>query len=108
MNDIPVLFWVAVSVIGLIVIRGLYRTFWKSKKNEGVQIENIRAKLILLSTDPKEIEDFLMLKEPYITQELIDLLIARVAELKNNKVDLTAEEPVNFGKVMIEREMNRR
>jgi hypothetical protein len=56
------------------------------RKREGVQIEMIRARLMLLSTNPKEIQEFLENKEPYITQEMIDQLINRVAEIKAEEV----------------------
>lgn len=54
----------------------------RKRKREGVQIEMIRARLMLLSTNPKEIQEFLENKEPYITQDMIDQLINRVAEIK--------------------------
>ena len=60
----------------------------REKRRSGVQIEMIRARLMLLSTSPKEIEEFLMNKEPYITQEMIEQLINRVAEIK-------ADEAIN-------------
>jgi len=58
----------------------------RKKEKHGVQIEMIRARLILLSTDPKEIEEFLLNKEPYITKEMIEQLINRVSEIKAEQV----------------------
>lgn len=82
--------WVAAAgVVGLFILFIIVSAVDRRSPKKGVQIENIRAQLMLLSTDAKEIEDFLMLKEPYITQELISQLIARVAELKTEKVELT-------------------
>lgn len=83
------IWWMAVGVIGLFLLLFVMGLFGKADRKKGVQIENIRAQLMLLSTDAKEIEDFLLLKEPYITQELINLLIARVAEIKTGSVELT-------------------
>jgi hypothetical protein len=56
------------------------------RKREGVQIEMIRARIMLLSTDTKEIQEFLENKESYITQEMINQLINRVAEIKAEEV----------------------
>jgi hypothetical protein len=60
----------------------------RKKKNEGVQIEMIRAKILLLSSSPIEISNFLELKEPYLTEDMINQLINRIAELK-------ADETIN-------------
>lgn len=61
------------------------RLHHKWKKDEGVKIEMIRAKIMLQSNDPKEIEDFLLDKEPYLTEEIINQLINRIGELKADK-----------------------
>ena len=54
----------------------------RRRKQAGEQIENIRAQLMLLSTNHNEIYEFLMLKEPYISQDLIQQLINRITELR--------------------------
>lgn len=82
------IWWTVIGVVGLFLLLFVMGLLGKADRKKGVQIENIRAQLMLLSTDAKEIEAFLMLKEPYITQELINLLIARVAELKVSPVQL--------------------
>lgn len=71
--------------IVLLIGIGIYYADFKKDKH-GVQIEMIRAQLMLLSNDTKEIEEFLMHKEPYITKEMIDKLINRVAEIKAEEV----------------------
>lgn len=68
-------------LVGLILAIGLFSSVRSSKKN-GVQIENIRAQLILPTTDYKAMETFLLNKEPYLTPELIKQLIDRINELK--------------------------
>lgn len=83
--DFGYLFWIALiggpTLLVLSIVVGLVRAVNKSKKS-GVQIENIRAQLILPSTDYKAMEEFLLVKEPYLTAELIILLINRINELK--------------------------
>lgn len=70
-------------LVGLILTLGLFSSIRSSKKN-GVQIENIRAQLILPTTDYKAMETFLLNKEPYLTPELIKQLIDRINELKTD------------------------
>jgi len=76
--------------IGLVII--MFASFFYSdhkRVKEGVQIEMIRARIMLLSTDPFEIQKFLENKEPYITKDMIEQLINRIAEIK-------AEESINM------------
>lgn len=92
----------------------------KKARAKGVQIENIRAELILPSTNYRELEEFLLNKEPYLKPELITQLIDRIKELKTDamiieefdaklRVSLPPqeEEQLSFGDALIENERKR-
>jgi hypothetical protein len=66
--------------IALFIALGIF--FDLKRKKEGVQIEMIRARLMLLSANPQEIQEFLECKEPYITKDMIEQLINRVAGIR--------------------------
>jgi DNA-binding transcriptional MerR regulator len=109
------MWWIVVAIVGISLYVASMPDSRRAKK--GVQIENIRAQLMLLSADPKEIEAFLLGEDlPYITQELITQLIARIVELKlDNTIandddflkkriaNLEDEESANFGEAMLKR-----
>lgn len=75
---------VLIVVVLAVLIFSIYKdeSYARRRKQAGEQIENIRAQLMLLSTDHNEIYEFLMLKEPYISQDLIQQLINRITELR--------------------------
>jgi hypothetical protein len=79
--------YISAAIIGLFImfcIAGIYNDIKQQK--HGVQIENIKARILLLSDDSKEISNFLITKEPYIAKDLIEQLINRLAELKADEV----------------------
>ena len=122
------LFWLFMlggpALLVLFVIMGAFFSVKRAVKH-GVQIENIRAQLILPTTDYQAMEKFLLAKEPYLAPDMIQQLINRIQELKTDALqfeefdsklriaspqteDLQEEAPFNFGKALIEREMQRR
>lgn len=119
--DFGDLFWIiliGLPILGVLsVAAGLFFSVKKAKK-EGVRIENIRAQLILPTTNYHQMENFLLAKEPYLSPELIQQLINRIQELKTDAQigeDFDArlrvsskeeelEEPIDFGKTLIERQ----
>lgn len=74
--------WFFITVITIFLCNKLWSEHRRSK---GVQIENIRAQLMLASNDCNEVECFLLAKEPYITRELVQKLIERILELKTDE-----------------------
>ena len=122
--DLGDLFWLVIiggpSLLVLVIVSGLFSSVRKSRK-EGVQIENIRAQLILPSTNHEELETFLLNKELYLKPELIQQLIDRIQELKTDaqlgadfdaklRVAVTPpqeERQLSFGEALIERERER-
>jgi hypothetical protein len=120
--DLGDIFWLIIiggpTLLVLVIVSGLFSSVRKSRK-EGVQIENIRAQLILPSTNHEELEAFLLDKEPYLKPELIQQLIDRIQELKTDaqlgadfdaKLRVAApqeERQLSFGEALIERERER-
>jgi len=78
------MFGLGIGVFIFFIFMAIYSDIKERKK--GVQIEMIRARLLLLSSDPKAIEEFLVVKESSLTKEMIDDLINRVVEIKAEEV----------------------
>lgn len=74
-----------IYLIGAIALLLFIELSKRRRKEKGVQIEMIRARIKLQSNSPKEIERFLLQKEPYLTNDMIDQLINRIGELNADR-----------------------
>lgn len=74
---------IAVIFLGVLLVEAWDDRAFHTRK--GVRECNTKAQILLVSTDPDEIESWLLIKEPYITEALAKALLNRVIELKTER-----------------------
>jgi hypothetical protein len=75
--------WLASVALILLLLR-LFSRRDSFANRQGVRECNTKAQILLASTDPDEIEAWLLTKEPYITAALASALLTRIVELKTD------------------------